>query len=214
MCCYWIWWYRRILLIAPPHRHGHWIWCPLLRRPLVVDRVLILIALVVWRLLRRVWGRRVGNIVPRSRNGWLHVWQDGLVRVHGRVDQRFKQLSAQQSHFSSQHGSRYPALRCHIGCDKARQTLCERHVEDTAAGLLSTEGVEQILISNNDARGCSCTVLSGLFSVFFKRQGSFALALDLDCESCCPSILSTTSLLGAVHTLPDTRMKVHPLSTP
>lgn len=67
-----------------------------------MDRVLILIALVVWRLLRRVWGRRVGNIVPRSRNGWLHVWQDGLVRVHGRVDQRFKAtVSAAISFFKS-----------------------------------------------------------------------------------------------------------------
>ena len=43
-----------------------------------MDRVLILIALVIWRLLRRVRGRRVGKIMPRSaigkRYGWLYLW--------------------------------------------------------------------------------------------------------------------------------------------
>ena len=43
-----------------------------------MDRVLILIALEIWRLLRRMRGRRVGSIVPRSTIGkryrWLHMW--------------------------------------------------------------------------------------------------------------------------------------------
>lgn len=43
-----------------------------------MDGVLILIALVVRRLLRRMRGRRVGSIVPMSaigkRYSWLRLW--------------------------------------------------------------------------------------------------------------------------------------------
>ena len=65
------------MLVAPSYRHGHWIGSPLLRRSLVGDRVLILVALVVRRLLRRMRGRRVGSIVSRPTIGkryrWLHM---------------------------------------------------------------------------------------------------------------------------------------------
>lgn len=43
-----------------------------------MDGVLILVALVVGRLLRRMRGRRVGSIAHRSaiskRYSWLHRW--------------------------------------------------------------------------------------------------------------------------------------------